>query len=270
MTKQKIAQGNFGTFFLILVFFSIAVIAKNITGKCPDDFLFLSTCGDADTSSSQANNQTGLSPDKVSGPSLLQTAGSCVHNCPSNCRFDNYSVKSKAKSVKGVVSTPAGFDLSLAADYIPVAELVVIENAAKRNKCFGDDLLILLAIRKAENGRAGREFGVMHDAAIDTNLQTQAAWAAATVVKNRARWELEVITARKGRYRQTQSAATAEAGEFIEYLGKRYCPPGVHRLNRHWVRNVKYWYAKLKKINHGLHGLTRIYEMNLKGKGDTC
>lgn len=29
--------------------------------------------------------------------------------------------------------------------------------------------------------------------------------------------------------------------DFIEFLGSRYCPPSAHSLNRHWVKNVKYF-----------------------------
>ena len=28
-------------------------------------------------------------------------------------------------------------------------------------------------------------------------------------------------------------------GDFIEYLGKTYCPPNAHPLNKNWVKNVK-------------------------------
>ncbi len=69
------------------------------------------------------------------------------------------------------------------------SEYKVIKQAADRNQCYGDDFIILLAIRKAENGRKGLEFGVMHPRAIDTNLDIQAGWCAATIVKNRVRWE---------------------------------------------------------------------------------
>ena len=109
------------------------------------------------------------------------------------------------------------------------AELPVIRIAANRNKCTGDLFYILLAIRKAENGAKGIEFGVMHPKAKDTNLDTQAGWAAATVVKNYQRW----IKAGKPK-------------GYIEFLGDRYCPPTAHELNKHWVRNVKFWYRKLK------------------------
>jgi len=30
--------------------------------------------------------------------------------------------------------------------------------------------------------------------------------------------------------------------EFVECLGNRYCPPTIHPLNKHWVKNVKYFY----------------------------
>jgi hypothetical protein len=111
-------------------------------------------------------------------------------------------------------------------------ELPVIRVAAARNQCAGDLFYILLAIRMAENGRSGLEFGVMHPKAND--LDSQAGWAAATVVKNYQRW----IKAGKPK-------------GYIQFLGDRYCPVGADNdpngLNRHWVGNVTYWYKKLRR-----------------------
>jgi len=36
--------------------------------------------------------------------------------------------------------------------------------------------------------------------------------------------------------------------DFIEFLGSRYCPVLAHKLNRNWVKNVKYWLATYKKL----------------------
>lgn len=33
-------------------------------------------------------------------------------------------------------------------------------------------------------------------------------------------------------------------GDFISYLGKSYCPPTAHPLNKHWVGGVTYFYNK--------------------------
>ena len=30
-------------------------------------------------------------------------------------------------------------------------------------------------------------------------------------------------------------------GDFISFLGARYCPPSAHPLNKNWVRNVKHF-----------------------------
>ena len=108
-------------------------------------------------------------------------------------------------------------------------ELHTIANAAIRNDCSGEDFLILLAIRKSEGGGKGKEFGIKNPKAWNTNLDTQAGWAAATVVKNRQRW----IDAGKPK-------------PFIEFLGDKYCPPDIHTLNENWVGNVTFWYNKLK------------------------
>ncbi|MGA1979495.1 MAG: hypothetical protein ABSG99_02865 [Sedimentisphaerales bacterium] len=114
-------------------------------------------------------------------------------------------------------------------------ELEIIARAAERNNCRGDDFLILLAIRRAENGGPGREFGIKHRlcrAAIERepqrSLDIQAGWAAATIVKNRCRWEF-----------------AGRPGEFIDFLGDRYCPASVDsKGNKNWKINVKYFYNK--------------------------
>ena len=107
---------------------------------------------------------------------------------------------------------------------------IIIAKAAERNNCLGDDYLLLSAIRKAENGGPGKEFGVKHPRAWDTNLDTQAGWCASSIVKARKRW----LTAGKPE-------------DFITFMGRRYCPPNDHPLNKNWVKNVKYWFKKLQE-----------------------
>jgi len=114
-------------------------------------------------------------------------------------------------------------------------EYAIIMKAAERNgigKYDYDNLAVLFAIRVAENGRRGREFGVLHPNALgrdgetwQVTLDRQAGWCAATIMKNRKRW--------------------ADAGmkeSFIVFLGKRYAPVGADNdpknLNRHWIGNV--------------------------------
>ena len=48
------------------------------------------------------------------------------------------------------------------------AELPTIVEAAQANDCHSDQLFtVLLAIRKAENGGQGREFGILHPRALN-------------------------------------------------------------------------------------------------------
>lgn len=99
-------------------------------------------------------------------------------------------------------------------------EYAVIMAAAARNEC--KDIPILFAIRKAENGGPGIQFGI--ECQRGTDLDTQAGWAAATIVKNRARWDGQ--------------------GEFIDFLASRYCP-----LNSEvWAYNVKFWVDKIERL----------------------
>ena len=112
------------------------------------------------------------------------------------------------------------------------SELPTIITAAERNHCQNKLFSILLAIRKTENGPRGFEFGVI--AAQGTNLDKQAGWAAATVVKSYARW---------------QATGNIEGGipNFINFLADRYCPIAVDpEGNKNWKINVPYWFNKFE------------------------
>ena len=83
---------------------------------------------------------------------------------------------------------------------------------------------IVAAIRYAENGGKGREYGILHPK-VKPTYRSQAGWCAATVQKNYDRW-----------------TKAGSKGEFIVFLGNRYCPVGAdndpHGLNKHWIGNV--------------------------------
>ena len=118
--------------------------------------------------------------------------------------------------------------------YFPQKEIDIIDNAAKRNNCTGENRIILLAIRKSENGSEGNEFGIKCPKHINTNLDGQAACAAVTIMNNRIRWK-----------------EAGEPGDFISFLGDAYCSTTgeltkeEQELNINWIPNVKYWVSKL-------------------------
>jgi len=117
------------------------------------------------------------------------------------------------------------------------SEPVTIYQAGLRNNCTGDDMLLLFAIRAAENGRRGLEFGIMNPKA--NNLDKQAGWAAATIMNQHHRSSIQDVNDR-----------------FIESLGRRYCPVDCDNdngTNQYWIKNVKYFYFKAKarkKVNY--------------------
>ena len=86
------------------------------------------------------------------------------------------------------------------------------------------------AIRYAENGGKGREYGIL-DKRVKPTYRSQAGWCAATVQKNYDRW-----------------VKAGSKGEFVVFLGNRYCPVGADNdpkgLNKHWIKNVRKLYAK--------------------------
>jgi hypothetical protein len=124
----------------------------------------------------------------------------------------------------------------------PMEEIKKIEAAAKRNNLKKELIPVLYSIRKTENGKKGREFGIIHPKCEilmaedpEHTFEIQAGWAAATIQKNYDRW--------------------IEAGrpnDFISFLGEKYCPTkgGLSvkesELNKYWITNVKFW---SKKIN---------------------
>lgn len=123
--------------------------------------------------------------------------------------------------------------VTLDISYFSEEEYTAVIMAGQRNNLKTELLPILFAILKAENGRPGREFGIMHPRALDTNLYTQAGWAAATVQKNYDRW-----------------IKAGSKGDFIAFLGARYCPVGADNdpdgLNKNWIPNVTKWVEKIR------------------------
>lgn len=103
------------------------------------------------------------------------------------------------------------------------------------------DARLMGAIRKAENGGPGREFGVVSIFAPD--LDSQARAAAQTIANNVTRFQNQtglVAYGDDGRY----------SDAFIEFLGSRYAPIGASNdptnLNQYWVSNVESYYRRLE------------------------
>jgi len=174
---------------------------------------------------------------EISGKNLLRTAAIGAGLAGAMYGFNKSSgdetIKTKPKvsqlsatTDKGVVSSPG--------DFFEREEYDIIKQAADRNNCAGDDFLILLAVRKAENGGPGKEFGIVHPKAWNTDLNTQAGWCASTIIRNRERY-----------------AKSDKSNDFISFLGGRYAPVGAENdptgLNNNWIKNVKHWVKKLSK-----------------------
>lgn len=112
----------------------------------------------------------------------------------------------------------------------------VIRSTAERA---GVDPAFLKALRRAENGGPGREFGVLSVPA--PTYDDQARVAAESIRKNVERFERkggQAIDPVTGRY----------TNEFIEFFSSRYAPVGAANdptgLNRHHARNLMRLYAQ--------------------------
>ena len=96
---------------------------------------------------------------------------------------------------------------------------------------------VVAAIRYAENGGAGKEYGILSKR-VGPTYRSQAGWCAATVQKN---WD---------RY-LTAGGDSSDINAYIKYLGARYCPVGADNdpggLNVHWVTNVTKFHNNITK-----------------------
>ena len=124
-------------------------------------------------------------------------------------------------------------------------EYPIIMTAAERNGIKATDhdhIATLFGIRKAENGKSGKEFGVLAPKALgkkgegkETTLDRQAGWAAATVMS---------------KYRSHISSG-GKPEDFIPYLASKYAPAGASNdptgLNKNWTKNVSGW----RDVFHG-------------------
>ncbi len=105
-------------------------------------------------------------------------------------------------------------------------EYAIINKVADEYKLDDTQRKLLYSIRKVENGRQGREFGVLSPEAMRyekgdplLSLETQAKWAAGTI-KKRFNGNLE------------------------EFAG-RWAPVGAKNdptnLNKNWIKNIKFY-----------------------------
>ncbi len=105
----------------------------------------------------------------------------------------------------------------------------ILQTAAE----IGVPAAFLAAIRIAENGRAGREFGVLSEAA-DT-YEVQCRIAALSIRNNSYRFV--------ARFQEWPTDATGGLSEaFTKFMGARWAPRGATNdpddLNAHWPKNV--------------------------------
>src|SRR3990167_6463925 len=107
---------------------------------------------------------------------------------------------------------------------------VIIATAAE----IGVPALMLAAIRLAENGRAGREFGVLSESA--NTYEQQARICALSIRNNCYRY------VQKTEQWPIDSATGQLSRSFVDFMAARWAPRGVENepndLNAHWPKNV--------------------------------
>jgi len=132
------------------------------------------------------------------------------------------------------------------------SEWPIIIQAGRRNNLDEDDMQILLAMREAEAGPLGNEFGEMP--VKGTNLDKQAGWAAAGIKKNRERY-LQFLRdgVYKGSRREVKLEDLGENPDFYTFMAQYGGPTGYGRtpihspelseehrkINEPWPNNIK-------------------------------
>lgn len=112
------------------------------------------------------------------------------------------------------------------------AYLETYKNTLKQYPLLVNPYAFMLAVRMAEQGRKGREFGVLAQGAIDTDLETQAEWAISTLIKDTKRWHTgSLAKGKKEDYR-----------DFLHYFSDKWCPPSAHEINQYWLPNFQKFY----------------------------
>lgn len=110
---------------------------------------------------------------------------------------------------------------------------------------WGVDPAFIMAIRKAENGGPGREFGVLSRAAATWELQCH--WTCVTV-RNRLYATGGVAKVHDLHILPDGSRRLRYSRDFLQRMAERWAPVGAandpHGLNLNWVKNVDYWYQR--------------------------
>ena len=107
----------------------------------------------------------------------------------------------------------------------------------------GVDPFFICAIRKQENGRAGREFGVLDGKSNTYDQQLE------TCVKTIRNYECDFAGPMKVREQTSLGFRRAcYSPAFIAFAQRRYCPVGAANdptgLNKNWLAGVTRYYAR--------------------------
>lgn len=121
------------------------------------------------------------------------------------------------------------------------AYLETYKNTMKQYPLLVNPYAFMLAVRMCEQGRKGREFGVLAQGAIDTDLRTQAEWTMSTLIKDTKRWHTDTLANGKKK---------SDYPGFIFYFGDKWCPIGAdndpNNLNKYWLPNFQKFYSLFK------------------------
>lgn len=119
-------------------------------------------------------------------------------------------------------------------EVLPAFQDAVLVNI--RQECRELLVPVLVAVRYAENGRPGREYGVLHPKALGKSYRTQCGWSAATIQKQFDRYV-------------KAGGDPKDVAAYLVSLRNRYCPIGADNdplgLNSHWLKNVSSFRARI-------------------------
>jgi len=122
----------------------------------------------------------------------------------------------------------------------------------RAGEAYGVDPLFLAAIRQAEAGRPGREFGVLVGAA--NTYETQVKYTANTITH----YLFDYVGNPTNRIIAAGHHRIIYNSRFIEYTARRYAPIGAGNdptsLNANWLKNVTFHYNRYTRRGWDLQG----------------
>jgi hypothetical protein len=182
-----------------------------------------------------------LADTEDSAPTLLRLGGLSFDDAVREALQHHGEFSDGSSVTEETNHSPVGSAETPTRAHLPSEETATIAREADRT---GIDPALLVALRRTENGRPGREFGVLSVAADGQEAQAR---VAANTVRN------TILRFERGGGVTVDPATNRYSEAFLRFLSSRYAPIGAANdpagLNRHHAPNLIALYRKVSDGN---------------------